>query len=496
MQAGEAGEPDCPVTPVAGQWVAIDPDPYGFELVSDGSHLSGQGCLAGLPSAGDAILCSPLALQADRGRHVAFTWDMKQAKGAPGIAYFVKMELTLSPERTAMAGKVWTSLGSLDGEGYDVVLVRYPEQPVPPATSCSGGEPSGACFLGPLRSDRFNEPRVVELGGGNLLVLWMSRRGVDSRLAGARFDAATGAWQAAEFLDDGSAPVDAPLVAASPAGWAMVAYRQNDALVTRGYDPKTNAWSEQQLVAANDGSFSNPDPKTLFVYDGGDATLIASAGLAGLTAVDYVAEKRLWESPHAIVAPPNVDATEWAAASDAARNALVVWVRGTAFDQPFDVWSSARSAAGTWTAPAQIYTGSKQIIKPAVAIGKDGAAIATWQEWITRIASSSYSFKTGVWSEPLTVAPEQAADNGAVAFSDAGSPFAYFHRNNAFGDTADQRTELIDGVWSAPQTIPPAEANGASYSVTGGGHGVQVTPLHPRAGQSPQPLLLPRCDGY
>jgi hypothetical protein len=173
---------------------------------------------------------------------------------------------------------------------------------------------------------------------------------------------------------------------------------------------------------------------------------------------------------------------------------LVVWASGDEIGKPNDVWNSRRSAGGTWTDAAKIYTGDKQIIKPAAAIGKDGTAVVTWQEWVTRIASSSYSFKTGAWSPPLTVTPEPYVDNGAVTFSEAGSPVAYFHRNDAFNDDAEQRTELASGVWGAPQTIPTAEANGASYSVTGD---IQVTPLHPRAGQSTPPALVqPRCEGY
>jgi hypothetical protein len=498
--SGVAGEPECPVTPAAGQWVAISPDPYGFELASDGSHLSGQGCLGGLPSQGLVLLCSPLVVQRDHGRGVDFVWDMRQAKEASGLAYVVKMNLTLSPERTSLAGKVWTSLGSLEGDGQDVVLVRYPvEQVVPPATACSGGEPSGDCFQGPLRSDRIIEPRVVELGGGSFLLQWMNRRAVDERIAVARFDAATSAWQAPEFLDDGSAPVSSAVLAASPHGWAMVAYRQNDGLVTRSYDPKLNAWSKQRIVVG-DGALTDPVPDALLVYDGGDATLIVSSqkpGGSALSAIDSVASEGVWQTPHELVVSADVASTEWAAASDAARHALVVWVRGGTIDEPFEVWFSSRSAGGGWTEPAKLYTGDKQILNPAVAVGPNGTAIVTWQEWITRIASSSYSFNTGTWSEPLTVAAEQQADNGAVAFDAAGTPIAFFHRSNASNGDAEQKTQLLSGTWSVPQAIPSAEANGTSYSVEAGTDDLLVRPLHPVAGQpAASELVRRRCEGY
>ena len=53
--AGAAGAPLCPVTPAAGQWFARGPDAYAFELGSDGSQLSGRGCLGALPFEGDSF---------------------------------------------------------------------------------------------------------------------------------------------------------------------------------------------------------------------------------------------------------------------------------------------------------------------------------------------------------------------------------------------------------------------------------------------------------
>jgi hypothetical protein len=498
-QGGEAVAPDCPVTPAQGQWVALGPDPYGFELTSDGSHLSGQGCLGALPSEGEALACSPLALQADRGRSVAFVWDMTQSAEPVGSAYVVKMDLTLAPDLTTMAGTVWTSLGGLDGPGQDIVLVRYPVEPLPAATSCSGGEPSGACFAGPLRSDRVDEPRVVELGGGDLLLWWLNQRGVGKRVVSARFDAAAGAWEEAAFLDDGTAPVDAALLSTSPEGWAMVTYRQESAVLTRAYDRKANAWLEQQVVVTGDAMFT-PRPEALFVYDGGDATLIASSqndGISTLSAHDYAGATRAWQSPHTMDPAPNIATYEWAAASDSARNTLVVWVRGGVIGQTHEVWFSSRDAAGAWSEPGSVYTSDKQILSPAVAIGKNGAAIVTWHEFLARIASSSYSFATDAWSEPLTVTTEQDIGNSAVAFDDAGTALAYFHRYGSLSDDADQMTELDDGAWGTPHTVSADAASGATHAVPRTVPSFVVTPLHPRAGESaPPPLERPRCEGY
>jgi hypothetical protein len=439
---------------------------------------------------------------ADTGRHVDFVWDMRQSEEGAALAYVVKMELTLAPERTAMAGRVWTSLGgSLDEGGQDIVLVRYPDEPPPPATVCSGGEPSGACFLAPLRSDFIDEPRVVELGGGDLLLLWLNKRAIGHRIASSRFDAATGAWQPPEFLDDATAPVDAVLLAASPQGWAMVSYRQNSALLARVYDPKTRVWSEQQLVAA-DASSHAQQPEALFVYDGGDATLIASTqpidgGSSTISAHDFAFATSAWENPQLIEASPKLATSQWAAASDADRHALVAWVRSARIGEPNEVWFSGRDAAGTWTSPALLHTSDNQILRPAMATGKDGTAILTWQEFLLRIASSTYSFETGAWSEPLTVTSKTQIENRAVAFDDAGAPVAYFYDSSSLSGNGELKSELGDGGWGSPQMASAEEVSGATYAATRAADSIEVERVHPRAGERALPAVtLPRCDGY
>ena len=499
-QAGEATLSECPVTPAAGEWLGISPDPYGFDITSDGSHLSGRGCLGGLPSQGsDPLACGPLRFSADNGRRVSFIWNMNEGTQLATFGYAVRMDLTLSPERTELAGKIWTSLGSLDGEGKDIVLLRYPGQPVPPATICSDGEPSGACFLAPLRSDRLHDLRVLQLGGGDLLLLWQNQRGIGRHLAGAHFDAAAGAWGEAEFLDDGSSPVVFPLVAASAEGRAMLVYQQNDLLLTRAYDPKRNAWGEQKELMVLGGASADWRPEKLFVYDGGDATLITSGvnGSHGLSAHDYVAKTGLWKTPQLVTGSPDVAPAAWTAAANSARSALVFWAIGGLIGEPYHLWFSSRTAAGAWTEPARFYTGPKQIVYPAAAVGPDDTAIVTWEEFRERVASSSYSFASGVWSEPLTVTTELEIENRSVRLTEAGIPVAYFHRSSGSRDDAEQKTELVDGVWSAPQKTTVDEAYGTTYTVAAQPDGLQLTPFSPSVdAPTPPPLSRARCEGY
>jgi hypothetical protein len=499
-EAGAAGAPQCPVTPAAGQWFARGPDPYGFELTSDGLQLSGLGCLGSLPSQGDPLACGPLTLLADQGRSVDFMWDM--SKNAAAFGYVVKMELTLSPDRTAMAGKMWGSAGGVvDEKGRDIVLVRYPaDQPVPAATTCSDGAPSGACFLAPLRSDHVDQVRVVELGAGNLLLLWHNLRSVGRRIASARFDAATGSWQNAEFLDDGTAPVDpASLrVTATLDGRAMVAYLQNNALMARAYDRDSSAWSESHVLIQGDESASLR-PVGLFAYEGGDATLVVSAEGAGplsLSAYDYVAATGAWEKPHLIDDAVKLVPYQWAAASDSAGNAIIVMVHGGVIGEPNELWFSRRSSAGSWSAPALLQSVPGQLLRPAVAVGKDGTAVATWQEFAVGIVSNVYSFQTGAWSDALTVTSAPNTENRAVTFDAAGAAIASFHCNVCISE-ADQKSTFTNGVWGPPQTATAKDALGDSYAATFAADHIEVARPEPRAGEKAvPPLERPRCEGY
>ncbi|HEX2871933.1 MAG TPA: hypothetical protein VHP33_11765 [Polyangiaceae bacterium] len=505
-EAGEmaaAGAPaECPVTPVAGRWVALGPDPYGFEFSNDGSSLSGNGCLGGLPERDQPAPfgCTPINVLTDSGRSLSFMWD---AGPSAGSSYVVKMELTLSPERNAMAGKMWSSFaGNIGADGVDIVLVPYPDEPILPATTCSGGDPSGECFLAPLRSDRIDRLQVEELGGGDLLLLWQNQRGIGKHLASARFDAAAGTWQAAEFLDDGSAPVSSPLLAVSPGGWAMVAYTQNNALWTRAYDPKTRVWSKQLILIAAQKPSDIQRAEGLFVYDGGDATLVASNqpldAVGSLTAYDYQASKKAWVNNHVFDDSPESAPYQWSAASDSEGRELAVWVREGVIGKPQGLWFSARTrgAAGNWTEPALFFTSEKQILRPAVAVGPDGAAIVTWQEWITRIGSSAYSFDTNTWSEPLTITTETQIDNHVVRFDDSGAAVAYLDNSGTSFPYGELKSVLSDAGWSTPQVSSELEASGATYQVMGNAL-LQVTRVEPRAGEEPlPPLERPRCEGY
>jgi hypothetical protein len=164
--------------------------------------------------------------------------------------------------------------------------------------------------------------------------------------------------------------------------------------------------------------------------------------------------------------------------------------------EPSALWFSTRSAAGTWSKPTAFRKTDDQVGNPAAAVGKDGTAIVTWTE-STGILSSFYSFGSGAWSEPLTVDAETSVQNRAVTFSETGAAVAYFELFNVPSSDSEQKSVLANGIWGVRQTVPAAEAGGALYSVTPDANELEVTPLHPHAGQSAPPgLSRPRCEGY
>lgn len=409
----------------------------------------------------------------------------------------MKMQLTLSPERDAMAGKLWSNYVGFDGEGVDIVFVPYPGEPTLPATTCSGGEPSGACFLAPLRSDHIAEPHIVEVANGDLLMLWLNQRGYGKRVAGARFDAASGAWQPAEFLDEGTGSIESLLLSTSPDGWAMVAYTQGEALVTHAYSPKTKAWSKPQLVVR--AELPNVlRPSGLSVYEGGDAFLVASTqyidSVGSISAYEY--SKNAWTSPHVLEATAE-NAFQWASGSDAARHQLAVWVRGGRVDKPHELWFSSRDDVGAWSNPAQFYSSEKQILRPALAIGEDGNAIVTWQEFTLGINSNSYSFEKKAWGEPTMVTTRTQSDNRALRFDETGAAVAYFHDYDAFSGGGELKSVLTDGVWGAAQACTEMEMNGETYTLIAGMGDLTVAQVVPgEITRAISSLERPRCEGY
>jgi hypothetical protein len=497
--AGAAGAPLCPVTPASGQWFGRGPDSYAFELASDGSQLSGRGCLGALPLEGDSFGCSPLSVLADKGRSLDLVWDM--SKNGVSFGYVAKMELTLSPDRTAMAGTIWKSLGGGPyDEGQDIVLVREPaEQPLPAPTLCSEGAPSGACFLRPLRSDRIEGAQAVELGDGNLLLLWLNRRGIGGRIAGASFDASTSSWQDAEFLDDGTAPIDFFWLSAAPDGSAALVYIQDHAVIASAYDRNSKTWLAPQVLALREETGVGVDPLRLFVHEGGDATLLVSVPGSDstiLSAYDYAAATGTWEL-RVIDDSANLLYSSWAAASDTAGNAMALMVHGSLDRATRELWFSRRGPDGTWSAPALLYTAEADLISPSLAVGKDGTAVATWLEPSVRIGSSVYSFETQAWSEPLTVTSQPNIENSGVAFDDTGAPIAYFWCNDCMSDDTYEKRTLRNGVWGEPETVAGDDGAWPTYSVTSSTGGVQVKRPKSLAGESAlPPLERPRCEGY
>jgi hypothetical protein len=486
---------ECPVTPASGTWIGyFGVDAFAFELSAGDSELSGSGCIGGPPWS-DIVppyACAPLTILADRGRSVDFSWDTRAGGG-----YLAEFSLTLSPDRTAMAGSFWKSWDGTpprESDPLDAVLVLFGPGPFSDATECSGGEPSGECFEHPLRADSMSERyTVAELGGGDLLLVWINQRALEVRAAVARFDAADDEWRRPTFVDTNEA-YQLPAFSANRRGEGLLALGQPGVLTVKHYEVATDRWSEPEVVVAADPATSFW-AKDVFVQDNGDATLIGTVRTpeAGesLFASEHDAATHAWGEP----IPLGERVAEIAAAADAAGNVIVVFVGYPREpDAPFEVGFSRRSPNGTWSDPAILYTSQTQILGPAVAIGADGESVATWEEWRTRIGSSSYSPDTNAWSQPATISAEQFAENQRVTHTEDGRVRAYFYR---FDLRAYEMSELDAGGWSAPEPALEADALGVNYSVALSYETIDVTRVGVGTEGSPIPALeRATCEGY
>jgi hypothetical protein len=278
----------------------------------------------------------------------------------------------------------------------------------------------------------------------------------------------------------------------------MVAWLRDNTVIARAYDRDASVWSEPHVLAKSEDTDVSLRPGSLFVYTGGDATLLISAqgpDSGALSAYDYKSATRAWQEPHLIDDSATLSVYDWAAASDAAGSAVVVMVHGGVDGVPHELWFSRRSPVGSWSAAAPFYTVDAQLLRPAVAIGKNGTVIVTWQEFLVRLASNS--FEREVWGEPLTVTSQPNIDNGSVAFDDAGAPVAYFRCSDCLSADAERKSTFANGAWGPPQTATAEDTRGDGYAATRVADDIEVARFDPRPGESAlPPLERPRCEGY
>jgi hypothetical protein len=452
-------------------------------------------CLGGVVPATNPT-CSPVTVLEDRGRRLDLVWEPDLG----GPAYRPQFELTLSPERTEMAGRFWSATEApapgATPRVLDALFVRVPGSSVPAPTACSGGEPSGECFRGPLAADLIGQVLPPVSIGDDVLVAWGSRRAVEWQLAFARYDATKATWTTPRLLET-STETTVPQRMAASAGSALIVYgREARELFARPYDPVANTWGELQTAATvEDGEVAIAHGLTM--DEAGNAALLF--GPVGfrmpLFASRHDAGTLVWSEPTLL--DETADAVSVAA--DDEGELLAIWRRDPpeTLDAPWELRFTRGNPSGVWRESAPFYTSDALIFRLSVAFGPDGAAVAVWEELETRIVASVYSRETETWSEAQPIVTDPLFVYPRLSFADDGAPRVSFRRS----DTSETLTSVLDrgsGEWGMPQPLLEGEnATCSPYATASSRSEIAVGHLGTCPNEVPIPsIVLGACQGY
>ncbi len=484
--ASPDGEASCEVTPVSGLWLGRLADPTMLFLERTEEGISGWACIGPVDPATvpeESNDCGRLSVLEDRGRSLHFVFGV-----ASGGSYWVEASLTLSPERNALFGDYsWAQpLADADPPRRGM-LVPHPDQPtLLEATSCSGGEPGGECFDAPLLVDGAKQAWVTALENDDLLLTWRNDRGGVSRLAFARFVAATGSWQAPRFVQD--EPIDAVLgLDANGAGSATVAWVADGALWTQHYEAEVDEWSAPRLV-------QSPIDEARYaawplVAPDGDTTLVWLDGGRG-----YVShwQGTSWEQQLELGEVGDLDI-------GAGADGSAVMVFKGATTGPLR-WSRRR-AGETFSAPAPLPpSGESQRV--ALTVAASGDALVLWARGAQGVYSSYYSSASDAWSEPQSVLETDAPFLELSLSTDAdGTARAGIYLSQTATSTSQTLITSYDaesGTWSEPfegEDGDVPEDDRPYHAVEYYQQGISVSPTDPAVPAIPR-LIFGDCSGY
>jgi hypothetical protein len=137
--------------------------------------------------------------------------------------------------------------------------------------------------------------------------------------------------------------------------------------------------------------------------------------------------------------------------------ATVAWING------MKIFTAARDAAGTWSAPVQISVdGDLNYYVPAIATDRGGTVTVVWPQASNSSGTVRYDQKAATrtpagWGAPVTIG--QGDSGGLVVAAGAGGRTTAAWRGLVGGTWVVQSsTRAVDGTWSSPRNLSAAGA--------------------------------------
>lgn len=320
-------------------------------------------------------------------------------------------------------------------------------------------------ILGPSTTAPTDEPALVAdtSPAGDVVAVWNARTDGDLDLYGARWDAGAGVWDDGALIETGSGDAVAPVVAVTPAGDAVVVWRQGAGLRTTRWRAATGAWEIEatlptpmcedlygfELAAGvEDGDVVD----VVYLCNTAETSVMVVARRYDVAADVWTPEVRidastvfqqprdlrlavgangramaLWRLGDAVFAsrydggwgaeaqvaglPALNGPAEPRAAYDVALhgngNAIVLAGHVEETTSREEIWALGwDDNAGAWLAPARLWdVPASYSLEPRLASnGRD--VIAVWHHWAGMIdaLAASFSATSGAWTAPATIA--------------------------------------------------------------------------------------------
>jgi hypothetical protein len=276
-------------------------------------------------------------------------------------------------------------------------------------------------------------PRVAFKANGDAMVAWMQSDPGATNVWITSFTASTGSWGTATQVNTGTAGVSFPVLAIDPGDDAIVVWPERSSLA--GFQIKARrlaaaGWGAVQSIGSAVGGASRPD---IAMDAGGSATVVWVQQNATGTGADVWANRFVagtgWGTA-TVIETNDRDASNPAIASDAAGNAMAVWVQADDTNPVTNTSSvySNRFSAGSWGTATLVKGGAPFAWDGAIAMNASGDAVVVWQEDDGFDGASVWarSYAAGVGGTPrriddqvtiLAVSPRIGVDAGGNAVS-------------------------------------------------------------------------------
>lgn len=288
-------------------------------------------------------------------------------------------------------------------------------------------------------------PQIAMSGVGNAIVVWRQFDGAQNSVWANRYVAATNLWDPAQLIEtDNTGGASAPQIAVDGSGNAIVVWQQSDGV-------RTNIWANRYMAATDTWDIA----QIIETDNAGDASgaQVAMESAGNAVAVWHQSDgsrTNIWANRYSpgtgwgvaqLIEVDNAgDADAVQVGIDSNGNAMAVWEQ---FDGArFNIWAN-RYAAGTGWGLAQLLEtdNTGHAVSPEIVVDASGNAVAVWSQFDgTRFNIWANRYRAGGWSVPVLVEVDDAGS--------ASNPHAAVNGSGEVTLVWQQSDGTVENIWS------------------------------------------------